>query len=365
MRSALPSATIKDVARMARVSTATVSYVINGTSFVSPPLKARVLEAVAQLGFAPSRVARGLRMQSTRLVGVVVADITNPFFAELVRRIGSAAHALGYSMLLCEADHDPAKELAALQLLAAHRVEGVVLAPTGPASMYFEPPISNFPRPIVTVDRVIPDAPFDAVSIDNRQAAFEVTRHILSLGHVNISAIAGWRHLTNTTDRLAGFREALEQAGLDSERAEVVYADFRQDRARELCCGLLASSSRPTALFVSNNVMVVGAVQAITELGLSCPTDISLAGIDDLPWANTFAPRLTTSRQPIEALAENAVRILHERIRGEKSAVENVVLTAQLIIRDSCAAPAGVQPGARREKAGNRRVKRLADFTAP
>jgi len=346
----MPPATIKDVARLARVSTATVSYVINGTNAVSAPLRARVIEAVAQLGYAPSRVARSLRMQSTRLVGVVVADITNPFFAELVRRIGSAAHALGYSMLLCEADHDPAKELAALQLLAAHRVEGVILAPTGRPSMYFEPPISKFPRPIVTVDRIIPDAPFDTVSIDNGQAAFEVTRHILSLGHVDICALAGWRHLANTTDRLAGFREALRQAGLDPERAEIVYADFRQDRARELCHGVLASPQRPTAFFVSNNEMVVGAMQAITELGLSCPADVSLAAIDDLPWANTFAPRLTTSRQPIEALAEHAVRILHERIRGEKSAVENVLLKAQLIIRDSCAPPSQLRTQRRARK---------------
>ena len=147
-RRALLNPTIKDVARLARVSTATVSNVINGTSFVSAPLKARVLEAVAQLGFAPSRVARGLRMQSTRLIGVVVADITNPFFSELVRRIGSIADLLKYNVLLCEADHDAAKELAALHLLAAHRVEGVILAPTGPAAMYFEPPIRISPAPL-------------------------------------------------------------------------------------------------------------------------------------------------------------------------------------------------------------------------
>lgn len=333
----MPAATIKDVARLARVSTATVSNVINGTSFVSPPLKARVLEAVAQLGFAPSRVARGLRMQSTRIIGVVVADITNPFFSELVRRVGSAAQALGYSVLLCEADHDPAKELATLELLAAHRVEGVVLAPTGPAAMYFEPPISNFEKPIVMVDRVIPDAPFDAVSIDNRRAAFEVTRHILSLGHTNVAAIAGWKHLANTTDRLAGFYDALEQAGLQPKASDVVYADFRRDRARELCHALLAGPRRPTALFVSNNEMVIGAMQAIAELGLSCPREVSVAGIDDFPWAETFAPRLTTSRQPIESLAEHAVRVLHDRIRGETGPPERVVLTARLIVRDSCA----------------------------
>ena len=333
--------TIKDVARLARVSTATVSNVINGTSFVSAPLKARVLEAVAQLGFAPSRVARGLRMQSTRLIGVVVADITNPFFSELVRRIGSIADSLKYNVLLCEADHDAAKELAALQLLAAHRVEGVILAPTGPAAMYFEPPISNFPRPIVMVDRVIPESRFDAVSIDNRQAALEVTRHILSLGHTHVAAVAGWRHLANTTERVEGFRDALIEFGLDPNAAPVIYGDFRQDRARELTRDLLAGSRRPTALFVSNNEMVIGAMQAITELGLSCPADISLGGIDDFAWASTFAPRLTTARQPIEALAEHGVRILQARMLADAGPPERVTLHARLIVRDSCKPPKG------------------------
>ena len=238
----LPSATIKDVARLARVSTATVSYVINGKSFVSPTLKARVLRGRRATWICAVGVARGLRMQSTRLVGVVVADITNPFFAELVRRVGSAAQESGYSVLLCEADHDPAKEAAALQLLAAHRVEGVVIAPTGPADVYFKPPISLFPKPIVMVDRVVLDAPFDTVSINNRLAAFEVTQHILSLGHTNIAAIAGWQHLTNTWDRVAGFHDALKQFGLPPEAAQVVYADFRRDRARELCRRLLDSA---------------------------------------------------------------------------------------------------------------------------
>ena len=260
----MPNPTIKDVARLARVSTATVSNVINGTSFVSAPLRARVQEAVAQLGFAPSRVAQGLRMQSTRLIGVVVADITNPFFSELVRRIGSIADSLGYNVLLCEADHDPAKELSALRLLASHRVEGVILAPTGPPPMYFEPPISNFPRPIVMVDRVISESQFDGVSIDNRQAALDVTRHILSLGHVHVAAVAGWRHLSNTTERLDGFRAALAEFGLDPAEAPVIYADFRQDRARELSRDLLVASRRPTALFVSNNEMVIGVMQAIS-----------------------------------------------------------------------------------------------------
>jgi len=342
----LPVPTIKDVARLARVSTATVSAVINETNHVSAPLKARVLEAVAQLAYAPSGIARSLRTQATQLVGVIVADIANPFFAELVRTIGAAARARGYSVLLCETDHDPAKELAALQLLAAHRADGVILAPTGPADIYFEPPVSTFPRPLVMVDRVIPGAPFDAISIDNHRAAFEVTRHILSLGHTRVAIVAGARHLSNTIDRLAGFRDALATHGLAVDPAHVVYADFREDRARELSRVLLAGPNRPTALFVSNNQMLIGAMQAMTELGLGCPDDVSLAGIDDFPWAGTFAPKLTTQRQPIAALAEHAVRILHARMRDPRpAAFEKIVLPTELIIRNSCAAPAAAAGG--------------------
>ena len=352
----LPAATIKDVARMARVSTATVSAVINGTSFVSASLKARVTEVVAQLGYAPSGVARSLRTRATRLVGVVVADITNPFFAELVRHMGELAQALGYSVLLCEADHDAVKERAALQLLAAHRVDGVILAPTGPAEMYLEPPLSTFPKPIVMVDRIIPRAPFDAVSIDNRRAACELTRQMLSLGHKRLAILAGSRHLANTADRLAGFHDALAAAGLDPASAQVVYADFRQDKARELCHSLLVGPARPTALFVSNNQMLIGSLQALADLGLTCPNDLSISSIDDFPWASIFTPRLTTQRQPIESLAKHAVRILHARMRGEHdAAVERVVLSAELVVRDSCAPP---RAGAR----AARQLSRLAPF---
>ena len=342
----LSATTIKDVARLARVSTATVSAVVNGTSFVSAPLKARVVEAVAELGYAPSGVARSLRRQSTHLIGIVVADITNPFFAEFVRTAGVAAQARGYSVLLCEADHDPAKERAALQLLAAHRVDGVILCPTGQAAMYFEPPVSTFRQPIVMVDRIIPDAPFDAVSIDNHRAAYDLTRHILSLGHTRVAILAGSRDLSNATDRLRGFVDALAASDLELHPSHVVYADFRQDRARELCRTLLVGPVRPTALFVSNNQMMIGAMQALTDFGLSCPGDVSLAGIDDFPWAGIFSPRLTIQKQPIEALAEHAVRILQARMQDPALPPERVVLASELIVRDSCAPPAGsASPG--------------------
>jgi LacI family transcriptional regulator len=339
----VPAPTIKDVARLARVSTATVSAVVNRTSFVSAPLRARVVEAIAQLGYAPSGIARSLRTQATRLIGIVVADITNPFFAELVRHIGTIAQAAGYSVLLCEADHDPAKETAALQLLAAQRADGVILAPTGPTDMYLAPPLSRLAKPIVMVDRFIPEAPFDCVSIDNRKVAGDLTRYLLMFGHRRLAILAGNRHLANSAERLAGFQEALAGAGHDPDAAPVLDADYRQDRARELCHALLTRPDRPTALFASNNQMLLGALQALSDLGLTCPADLSIASVDDSAWGPLFTPRLTAARQPIEALARHAFRILHDRMRGTRPATpERIVLAAEVVVRDSGAPPPGI-----------------------
>jgi LacI family transcriptional regulator len=337
---------MKDVARLAGVSTATVSAVINETSHVSAGLKDRVRQAVAQLNYAPSGVARSLRTRSTRLIGLIIADITNPFFTELVRCIGVQVQTFGYTMLLCETNHDAAQELAAMQLLAAHGVDGVILAGTGPSEMYFQPPIADFAKPVVMVDRAVPDAPFDSVSIDNRRAAFEITEHILTFGHREVAIIAGARHLPNTADRLAGFRDALAAAGIALDPARIVYGDFREDRSYQLCRDLLARPNRPTALFVSNNQMVFGAMRAIQHLGLECPGDISVAAIDDLPGADIFAPRLTVQQQPIAEIAGAAARLLMERIRsGVSRTPERVLLPTRLIIRDSCARPARRRAG--------------------
>ena len=332
----MPNPTIEDVARLARVSTATVSNVINGTSFVSAPLRARVQEAVAQLGFAPSRVAQGLRMQSTRLIGVVVADITNPFFSELVRRIGSIANWLGYNVLLCEADHDPAKELSALRLLAAHRVKDVVLAPTVP-----RPCISNRPfqtsSPLVMIDHVVPKSRFDGVSIDDRQAALDVTRHVLSLGHDHIAAIAGWRHLSNTTERLMASRPPWRSSARPSG-SSVIYADFRQDRAREL---LEMSSSRLDVRlpFCFKRRDGDRGRAGHSGLGLACSLTslwpASMLSLGDHICA-AFRPRLDGQSRRWPNMAS---RVLHARIRGDGGPPQRIILEARLIVRDSCAPP--------------------------
>ena len=334
---------MKDVARRAEVSTATVSAVINGSSFVSEALASRVRQAIAELHYAPSSLARSLRTQTTRLIGVIVADITNPYFAQLVRCIGAELRGRGYSFLLCETDLDPEREAEALLLLGAHGVDGVILAPTAPTGAYDGGLLVPFSRPVVMVDRVVPQLACDSVQIDNRRAAREVTEYLIGLGHRRIGILCGALHLRNMEERLEGFRDALAAAGLSLDPADRIVSDVREEPARRACQPLFARAERPSALFIANNEMTIGAMRALTEAGLTCPADISIAAIDDFPWADSFSPHLTVQAQPIAEIAEAAVRLLLRRLAKRKPEaggdvpVEHVVLPTRLVIRDSCA----------------------------
>jgi LacI family transcriptional regulator len=330
--------TIRDVARLAGVSTATVSATINKSARVSEALQARVLEAVRQLGYAPDGVARSLKKGRTQLIGLVIADITNPFFADLVHVIGNAAQAAGYAVLLCNTDQDPEKERLYLQLMRTHRADGLILTPTGGGAGYGAA-LGGLGLPLVLLDRSVPGLTADAVLLDNRQAARLATRHLLELGHRRIGAIGGPRHLSAAAERLEGFTEALAEQRLASDPALVRHGDFREQGGLEACLSMMGHRERPTALFVANNHMLIGVMRALTQLGLACPADVSVAAIDDFPWANAFTPRLTTVRQPVREMGETALQLLLDRLGGAASATpRQVVLQPTLMVRESCIA---------------------------
>ena len=327
---------MKDVARLADVSIATVSATLSGAAFVSPALKERVQAAVRTLGYAPNSVASGLRKGTTSLLGLIVPDITNPFFTALIHAVQRRARDLGYSVLLCDSEQDVTQELAALRLMQTHRAAGTVLCPTGAAQDYEALAGSIGSMVLVTVDHRLPGDDFDSVMLDNRVAARLATDHIVQNGHRRIGMIGGPRHLQQAEDRFRGFAEALGKAGLPVDDALVREAGFREDEAFEACKSLLAGSTRPTALFVANNQMLIGVMRAIAAAGLDCPADISVAAIDDFPWAAAFTPALTTVRQPVDAMAEAAMTMLVDRLSGARTAVGAVVLAPELIIRNSC-----------------------------
>ena len=327
--------TIRDVAKRAAVSTATVSATLNETKYVSSVLKERVLRAIHELGYAPDGIAQSLKRGTSHLFGLIVGDLTNPFFIDLMHTIEAGARKKGYSLLVCNTDFDVAAEKSYLQLMRANRVGGVILGPAGNETDYKTAEYRQLNLPIVLVDQTVSSLPFDSVILDNRRAALQATNYLLDLGHRHIGMIAGPDNLSSAEERTAGFCDAFLRRGLPYEAALVKRGNYREDDAFRAAKMLLSASTRPTAVFVANNVMLIGFMRAVASLGLSCPRDISVASIDDFPWANAFVPRLTTVRQPIQKIGETALRLLFQRIAGNAPTdPTQVLLEPTLIVRE-------------------------------
>ncbi|NVI03928.1 LacI family DNA-binding transcriptional regulator [Paraburkholderia youngii] len=334
------ASTMKDVARLAQVSLATVSAVLSGSTYVSPELTSRVKNAVAALGYSPNSVASSLKKGATKIIGLVVPDITNPFFTELVHSVQKRARELGYAVLLCDSERDMEQERSYLKMLRAHLATGTIICPAGPDASYKDLPNEVGIMPIVSVDHIILADDYDSVVLDNVAASRMVMQHIISLGHTRVAIIAGQQHLVPGRDRLAGFVEALRGAGLDVIPEFVRHGAFNESDAFDCSQALLALPERPSAIFAANNQMLIGVMRAISESGLSCPYDISVAAIDDFPWAAAFSPALTTVRQPVDAMADAAFNLLLERINGTDAAPRHLVFPPEMVIRQSCVAPA-------------------------
>ena len=332
-------ATLHDVARAAGVSIATVSATINNSAYVSPELQERVRRAIRELGYHPDGIARSLKKRSTQSLGLIISDITNPFFTALVRGIEDAANARGYALILCNTDERLEKERAYIRLLRTRRVDGLIMAPAGAPDDYrgFSAEVNT---PLVFIDRRIPAVPADAVIVDNVAGARQVVQHILQLGHRRIGAITGLPHISTTHERIQGYRQALESAGVPLDPALMLGGNSRLEGGFRAAHELLSRDKRPTAIFATNNLMAIGLMRAVAERGLRCPEDISVACFDDFEWASVFHPRLTTVAQPIYDMGMKAAELLFARLDGTLTGdPQEVVLSPSLVIRDSCAVP--------------------------
>jgi LacI family transcriptional regulator len=330
--------TIRDVAKRAEVSTATVSATLNSSAYVSPELKARVLAAVEALGYTPSGIAKSLKTGKTGMLALVVADLSNPFFAALIHAVETAAYERGYSLMLCNSDENFERERQHLIQIRAQRCDGLILAPTGDEEVYQASGLDSFPMPTVLVDRMLQSWPVDSVALDNESAAAQATNYVLDLGHRRIGTISGPAHVSTGAERLAGFVKSLAARGIVADAKHIRHGDYREDVAYSVTREVLGLPDPPTALYVANNMMLIGAMRAITEAGFKCPADISIVSTDDLPWATAFRPRLTTVRQPVREMGLEAIRLLVDRItRPSDEPARRLVLPPTLIVRDSCA----------------------------
>jgi LacI family transcriptional regulator len=337
-------ATMKDVAKAAGVSIATVSATLSGTSFVSPELRARITAAIGDLGYERNSAASGLKRGKSLLIGLVVSDVTNPFFTELVHGVQNLAREKGYSVVLGISDHDVEREAELLRLMRSHQAAGTILCPAGSIENYAATHLNLGRMNVVAVDNAAPQLPFDTITLDNTKAAILAVRHILSFGHRRVATIAGPERQYVSQKRLEGFRIALEEKGIAFDSTLVLHGDFRTQSAFQSCMELIAKPNRPTAIFVANNLMLIGVMQALTQAGLSVPGDMSIASIDDFPWSSAFQPSLTVVRQPISMMAAAALDSILKRIDGDSSASTRQVFEPELIVRQSCAPPSRALP---------------------
>ncbi|MGA3217239.1 MAG: LacI family DNA-binding transcriptional regulator [Acidimicrobiales bacterium] len=329
--------TIVDVAQAAGVSTATVSRVLNNHPQVDAELAAAVRQAVKDLGYRPSRVARSLRTRRNRVWALIVSDVrTGPFFGALVRGVEDVAYAAGYSLFLCNADEDHAKEASYIELAVAENVAGLILTPSGASTDLS--PLLNFGIPVVLADRTLPTQQVDSVLVDNVAGARQAVEHLVGGGYERIACITGPLTTTTGYERHVGYRKALEETGVSVEDRLVRVADFREDGGRIAMQELLTESRRPDAVFVTNHLMAIGALQAIAEAKLLIPRDIAVVSFDDMPWASLLQPSLTAVAQPAYDLGIEGARLLLSRLDGYKGAARTVMLSTTLQVRESSSA---------------------------
>lgn len=328
--------TIHDVAQRAGVSSATVSRVLSDKPHVSSEIRDRVYAAIEELNYQPNRVARSLRVQRTSIIGLIISDIQNPFFLSLVRAVEDVAHTHQYAIFLCNTDEDVEKEKLYIDLMLAENVAGVIISP----SREQDDPCEKLLKdniPMVVVDRRLPGVAVDTVIVDNFHGAYKLVEHLIQDGHTRIGAILGVPSATTGRERRDGYMQALinHQIAIQSELLRIGIP--QEAVGYQLANTLFDLPEPPTALFIGNNLLTMGALRAIQERGLRVPDDIAIGAFDAINWMSLIKPELTVVAQPTYQLGQVATTLLLQRLENNTRPVQEVILQTQLLIRQSCA----------------------------
>jgi LacI family transcriptional regulator len=331
--------TIRDVAREAGVSVATVSRVLNDSGPVRDATRARITEVARRLRYIPNSAARSLSTRQTHTVGVLLPDLHGEFFSEVIRGIDQVVQLQGWHLLVSSSHNERAAIEAALRVMRG-RVDGLlVMSPDLDAHALS----ANLPErlPVVLLNCEVEDAPYDSINIDNYAGAYAMMAHLLGLGHRRVALLSGPERNHDARERLRGSQAALAAAGVPCPEELVLAGDFSEASGHAAALRLLQSGERPTALFAANDSMAIGAMSALREVGVVVPTDMSVAGFDDIPIARYVSPPLTTVRVSIPSLGARATERLFEVLRhgGGQQRVQEL-LSTELVVRGSCAAVA-------------------------
>ena len=327
--------TIHDVAKRAGVASITVSRVINNSGYASEEIRQRVLAAVKEMGYVPNRLAGSLRSKRSKVLALVMTDITNPFFTVAARGVEDAASQAGYTVIFCNTDEDHQKEHKYIQVLMQNQVDGVVLVPSSSDSESVEMLQQNGVQ-VVVMDRHVPSQKVDQVRCDSLNGAYELTKLLISLGHTHIALLSGPRNVSTAADRFTGFNQALLEAGLDPAAQTVIFGAYSRASGAEMARQVLEMTSRPTAMFAGNNFIALGVLRALEDAHLRVPEEMAVVTFDDLPESLVISPFLTVAAQPVYEMAVRATEMLIKRLANpEVSEFEEIVFPTRLIVRKS------------------------------
>jgi LacI family transcriptional regulator len=332
-----------DVARIAGVSRATVSAVLNRTRPVSDELVQKVSAAMAELHYQPDAVARSLKASRTYRIGLLVGNIASPFWATVINAVESVAYEHHFHLILGDNNDDPALELSHLEMMSQERVDGIILAPCGERNRAMIVSLAA-DIPLVLFDRHLSNIPIDYVAGDNEYGGYIATRHLIEAAHLDrIACLTLNLELSNGADRLAGYQRALVEFGIPRNPSWIKLGDYTEDSGYRDTIDLLRQADRPHAIFASSHLKAVGALRAARDCGLRVPDDVALVGFDEMPWASFMSPQLTVVAQPVAQMAAQAAQLLVRRIHGRwqdggeaSSVVEQVLHRPKLIDRESC-----------------------------
>lgn len=324
-------ASIKDVAKAARVSTATVSRVLSNGEHVRPEVRKRVMEAVEQLAYRPNLLARSLRSRQTNTIGLIVSDSRNPFFTSISRAVEDTAYEQGFGLFLCNTDENPEKEAIYLNLMRDENVAGVIFSPTRQTAANFTS--LNVSLPTVIVDRSTGDAEVDMVLLDNVDSAFRLTTHLLEQGFHRIAALSE----TSATgrERYAGYEKALRAYGLSPVAEHVKFVRPKVEAGYVTTLKLIDATQPPDALLTTNSLLAEGALKAIRERDIIIPDDIALVTFDETTWASLVQPPITLIDQPTYEIGQTATELLLQRIADPNRSTRQVILKGRLVVRGS------------------------------
>lgn len=330
---------MKDVAKAARVSVATVSNALSGNKYVSSELRERIFKTIESMGYKPSKIARSLKIKRTFIVGLIIPDVTNPYFAEIARGVEDVLLGHDYQMFLCNTDGNKRRERAAIDSLISQHVEGIInVAPRSG-----DKDLAEFvgQLPMVVMDRDMDDVSpyFDSVYTDNYTASAKLAEHFLRLGHKSFACLAGPDDVPIARRRLQGFIDKLVEERIDGKSTVVLKGTFQFESGYELMKHVLKRTPRPSAVFAANDLMAWGAVEAAKEKGLKIPDDVAIAGFDNIYFSEFIVPALTTFHQPKFEAGQIAMRRLMEKIEKKNKRLnleaKRVILEGRLIVRES------------------------------